>query len=288
MANAVAEFFGIYVPERVRLGKMATKTVREYRIQWTAHLLPKLGKLKVAEVNRKHISRAVAGKPPTTRNRLLALVSRLFTYFEQQELREQNTSPVKGIERATLEPRDRVLTAAELSRLAKALAAYDGNPAAIAAIRIAAVSGLRIGEIVGMEWEHVDFETGRLTLPQTKTGRRVHTLPAAGIDIIRELPERCPWIFNSRGLAPIGYRSVRFHFQQVCAAAGIEGVRLHDLRRSYMTAAAASGVSSHILQQILGHKTGVAASRYVREIGDSVHEARERTGNQIAAAMKIS
>ena len=56
----------------------------------------------------------------------------------------------------------------------------DRHPASVAAIRVAALTGLRISEVCSIRWEHVDFEHGRVTLPETKTGRRVHDFPNRG------------------------------------------------------------------------------------------------------------
>lgn len=287
MGEAVSRFFDEEVPKRIALGRMTESTAYEYRYQWRHYLAPKLEKMKVAEIERHHIERAVAKIAPTTRNRVLALLSRMFTLFEVCDLRPQNSSPVRGIERAREEPRDRVLTAEELAAFASALREHDGDDAAKAAISVAAISGLRIGEVLAMRWENLDTATGRLILPETKTGRRQHTLPAPALDVVERLPRSCDWIFSARRSAPCTYRYVRVVFQEICKAAGIKGVRLHDLRRTVMTRAAASGVPAPILQQLLGHKTIEVALRYVREVGDPVTEARERVGAEIAEAMNL-
>ena len=83
--------------------------------------------------------------PKVQRNRVLALVSRLFTLFETWEWRPQNTNPARGIERAREEARDRTFSPTELSALAEALRQWeDRHPAQVAAIRLAAVTGLRL------------------------------------------------------------------------------------------------------------------------------------------------
>lgn len=287
LEQAATRFFDEYAPERMRLGRMSKKTVREYRILWRCHISPKLGNLKVAEIERRHIERAVAKLPPGSRNCVLTLLSRLFNLFEVWDYRKQQTNPCRGVERARMEPRDRTLSAGELGKLANALKNYEGNPAAVAAIRIAALTGLRISEVLAMQWEHVDLETGRLLLPETKTGRRWHDLPAPALDVLKGLPRKSEfWVLSATGNAPCGYRNVRHHFQQVAKAAGIKGIKLHDLRRTVMTLAAASGVGSHVLRDLLGHKSTAAADRYIRSISNPVKEAREQVGAQIASAME--
>ena len=103
--------------------------------------------------------------------------------------------------------------------------------------------------------EDIDLSTGRLTLPQTKSGRRTHDLPAPALEVLAEIPRFGPWVFTSRGSSAIVYRTVRKHFVKIAKAAGIEDVRLHDLRRTIMTRAASSGIGSHVLRDLLGHKT---------------------------------
>ena len=286
MEQAMSRFFEEYLPERQRLGRIAQKTVKEYRKQWRSYLSPKLGKSKVAEIERRHIEKAVAKLPPVTRNRVLAFLSRLFNQFETWEYRPQHTNPARGVDKAREEARDRVLTADELERLAVALRDYQGNPAAVAAIRMAAFTGLRIGEILAMQWEHLNLDTGRLTLPETKTGRRYHDLPGAALEVLRGLPRPCGWVFTYYGKVPCTYETIRVNFQRICESANIEGARLHDLRRTVMTLAAASGIGSHILRDLLGHKTTAMADRYIRSIGNPVKEARERVGAEIVKAMK--
>ena len=186
-------------------------------------------------LTRRHVERMVGGLARKQRNRVLAFTSRVFRQFEQWEWREQNTNPARGVERARETPRDRTLAPSELAALARALDDMAGAyPASVAAIRFAAVTGLRIGEVLAIRWEDVDLEQSRLTMPETKTGRRQHDLRAAALAILRELMRvnDCPWAFTTTGRAGLSYRPVRVHFGEAVRAAGLADVRLHDLRRT--------------------------------------------------------
>ena len=184
VAEGVARFLDEFVPRRIADGRMTERTAAEYRRKG-ARIVRALGRVRIADISRADIERAVSGTRPVQRNRLLAFLSRLFNVFETWELRPQHSNPCRGIERAREEPRDRVLSPSELAALASALADLeDSHPASVAAIRLATVTGLRIGEILAIRWEHVDFETGRLILPETKTGRRVHDLPPPALAIL--------------------------------------------------------------------------------------------------------
>ncbi len=81
------------------------------------------------------------------------------------------------------------------------------------------------------------------------------------------------------------YRTVRKHFAEAAKDAGLEDVRLHDLRRTVMTNAAAAGVGTHVLRDLLGHKTTAMADRYIRAVGNPVRDAREQVGAAMAAMM---
>ena len=286
VAEGVARFFDEYAPRRIADGRLAARTANDYRKQATLTILPSLGRMKIKDVTRHHVERAIAPRAPVQRNRTLALISRLFTLFEEWEWRDQNSNPAKRIEKAREEPRDRVLAPSELAALAKALDALEAEyPAPVAAIRVAAVTGLRIGEVRTIRWEHVSFETGRLTMPATKTGRRMHDLPTAALEILAALPRINDWCFTIGRDAPITYRYANVTFSKVAREAGLADVRLHDLRRTVMTSAAAAGVGTHVLRDLLGHKTTAMADRYVRAVGNPVREAREAVGAAMSAMM---
>ena len=286
VSDGLQRFFNEFAPARLKMGRLSPRSVAEYHKQSRRYIEPELGKLKIGEVTRDHVERMVAPLPRTQRNRVLALTSRLFNLFEQWEWRQQFTNPCRGIERAREEARDRVLSPSELAALATALKQHEEQyPASVAAIRVAALTGLRIGEVLGIQWNHIDVETGRLTLPETKTGRRVHNLPAPALAVLKNLPWINDWVFTIGRDAAIIYRTVRKHFAEIATAAGIEDVRLHDLRRTVMTMAAASGIGTHVLRDLLGHKTTAMADRYIRAVGDPVREAREQVGAEMAAMM---
>ena len=286
MAEFIDQFFGVEVPARIARGRMKPITAETYRYQSRTHILPVIGTRRVADVTRADIERMVAPLPGPSRNRVLALASRLFTLAETWELRAAGSNPTRKVERAREEARDRVLSPSEMSALAVALnRAETRSPANVAAIRFAAITGLRIGEVLTVRWEHVDFESGRLLLPETKTGRRWHDLPTAAMELLGAMPRLGDWTFTNNGTAPATYKRVRETFARVAKAANLDDVRLHDLRRTVMTRAAMAGVGTHVLRDLLGHKTTAMADRYVRAVGNPVRDARERVGAEMATMM---
>ena len=272
-------------PQRMKLGRLKTSTLEWYGHVYRKHVAPALGQHKVAKVRRGDVEHAVAALTGSPRNATLSLLSRLFTLAEHWEWRPQHANPVRGIERARQDPRDRVLSPDELAALAGALATagprYTGS---VGAVRFAALTGLRIGEVIAVQWEHIDFEAARLLLPETKTGRRRHDLPAPALQLLAELPRTCAWAFSNDGGKP-SYAQAAGAFRRAADAAGLENVTLHDLRRTVMTTAAADGVSAYVMRDLLGHKTSDMADRYIRSLDNPVRSARERVAATMAAQM---
>ena len=288
VGDGLDRFFDEYVPARQQIGRFSQRTEKEYRRQARRHLQV-LADHRIADVTRDDVEHILAGLPRVTRNRVLQFVTRLFNLFEQWGWRPQRTSPCFGIELAREEPRDRVLSPDELAAFARALADHEKqHPASVAAIRVAALTGLRIGEVLAIQWQHIDFSTGRLTLPDTKTGRRGHDLADAVLAVLAGLPRFGPWVFTTRGEVAIAYKTVRRHFAAMAKAAGLHDVRLHDLRRTVMTRAAASGIGTHVLRDLLGHKSAVVADRYIRALGDPVRTARQAISAEMAAMMSFA
>lgn len=285
VAQGIATFFEQYCPKRITSNRMTLRTASEYRKQAERYLIPALGKLDVDEVKRHHIERMVDPLRPVLRNRVLALTSRIFRYFEDQDLRRQYDNPCRGVERSREEPRDRTLDPTEIAALGSALAQSDIDPPNRAAIQFAMLTGLRISEIISMRWEFVNFETSTVLLPTTKTGRRTHPLSSAALSVLASLPIKGDHVFCSNSLYPINYWAVRLSFCMVVKQAGLTDVRLHDLRRTFMTRAAESGIAAHTLRDLLGHKTATMADRYIRRANIPVVDATEIVSGAMAEMM---
>ena len=286
VADTVRRFLTDYAERRIANGRMKRRTVDDYGSQCRGVILPALGDLPVAAVETDDVERMVEPLKPVMRNRILALSSRMFTLAEHWGWRPQRTNPTRGVERSVERARDRTLSAAEFEALSAALSARDErNPAAVAATRFAAMTGLRIGEVLAVQWDHVDMETGALLLPDTKTGRRWHDLPAAALALLDTLPRITESCFTN-GRTAIGYKHTAAVFREIATAAGLEDVRLHDLRRTVATRAAASGLSVLELRALLGWKSTAMPARYVALAGEGIRDHRRRIGDEVAALLE--
>ena len=284
--DGLDRFFEEYVPRRMADGRMRDRTRYDYGKQADRTIRPALGKLKIVDVTRHDIKRAVAPRAPVQRNRTLALLSRLFNLFEDWEYRPQHTNPCRGIDKAKEEPRDRVIRPSELQALGEALSrAHDPHP--VAAIRFLLLTGWRAGEALGLKWEHVDFETGEIILPGTKTGRQTRKVPALALRFLADVPRinGNPYVFAGARSVAIGYKRLRNCFADICRAAGIEDCRLHDIRRTMATSAAASGLGVFLIRDLLNHKSIAMADRYVRRASAALQQANDTSAERMAAMM---
>ena len=278
-------FFDKYAPQRISIGRLTPNTVHQYRLAANAVLRPAMGHLKVSEIRSFHVENALTGRPPVARNRELSFLSRIFSLCEKWGHRPQNSNPCFPITRSREQPRDRTLSSTEFQRLAASLDAHDErHPGPVAVLRFACLTGLRISEILAIQWTHIEFESRRLLLPTTKTGRRRHDLPATVLDLLEPLPRTSEYTFTSdiHDNGPIPYAYIRDFFAKIRRHAGLDDIRIHDIRRTYMTRAAASGINTHVLRDILGHRSAATADRYIRNVGSPVREARQQIADDIA------
>ena len=285
--DGVDRFFAEFVPRRIADGRMSERTQRDYRAQAERTIRPALGTLKIADVTRLDIERAVAKRAPVQRNRTLALLSRLFNLFEAWEYRPQHTNPARGIEKVREEPRDRTLAPSEIQALGVALDNCDDVFAA-AAIRFMLMTGWRVGEALALKWEHVDLETGKIVLPATKTGRQTRAVAGLVLVLLSGMPRinGNPFVFAGGRGGALHYSTLRKRFREACRQADIADCRLHDIRRSVATAAAASGLSAFLLRDMLNHKTVAMANRYARQAGSALQDAHDASAERMAALLE--
>ena len=273
-------YFAEYAPARVEAGRLTERTLRDYRGQARRTVRPALGNIKIADVTRADVDLAVARIAPVQRSRTLALISMLFNLFETWEYRPQHTNPARGIEKVREEPRDRTLSPSETSALGAALAAC-ARPLEASAIRFLMLTGWRTGEALGLRWDHVNFETGEIVLPSTKTGRDVRRLPGLALQVVADMPR----IHGDDRVFPVRRDTLRRHFQIACAAAEIADCTVHDLRRTFASNAANAGLSVLVLRDLLGHKTLAMANRYARRSGSALQDAQDAGAERMSALL---
>ena len=127
-----------------------------------------------------------------------------------------------------------------------------------------------------------------MRLPDSKTGAKVIPLGAAALEILTELPhvEGNPHVLP--GAERRHYTGLQKTWRRIREKAGLEDVRLHDLRHSFASVAVAGGDSLYLVGKVLGHRQARTTERYAHLSDDPVRAVADRASGHIAAAMKAA
>jgi integrase len=170
-------------------------------------------------------------------------------------------------------------------RAATALGAPFGN-----LVKMGLLTGLRRGELAALQWDWIDRDGQKITIPgKTMKSGREHALPITGLiaKLLDETPDRAgglvfPSERRAGGSTPLSGWSKLLH--RLRSIAGVEGVALHDLRRTYRSVLADLGVREEIAEAMIAHRRPSLVTRYNRaQIWDQRREAAEMFDGHISA-----
>ena len=284
VADMAARYMDEYVAVHCKPATLRIRSAAIYR-----HIVPRLGKLRIGAVRRRHVTRLHQGlaATPVEANNAVITLSQIFTKAQDWGILAEGTNPCRHVELYRQRRRERFLTEAEFKRLGRVLDESEENggatPAAIAAIRLLILTGCRRGEILGLRWDDVDLESRELRLRDTKTGPRTVPLSPAAVKLLAGLPryEGGPWVIPGR---KPGTHLVRLGnaWRLLRKRAGLEDVRLHDLRHSFASSALALGESLPMIARLLGHRQIASTARYAHLARASVHQAAARVADSLA------
>jgi len=186
-------------------------------------------------------------------NRPLALLRHLLR-LAHEEWEVLDVAPRVRLEK---EPQGRLrwLTQEEIARLLDACG-KSRNKELRAAVVIALNTGLRLGELLGLNWIYVDLSRGVIRLEITKSGRR-REVPLNG-DSYRALVSLAP---KSEGRV-FQTRFIKTAYNNAVATAKLDDVNFHTLRHSFASWAMMRGVTPKELQELLGHASLAMTMRY--------------------------
>ncbi len=142
-----------------------------------------------------------------------------------------------------------------------------------------------MGEILTLRW---DFVTSHhLELPDSKTGRRRIPLPREAYDIIMALPRKPDNPFVILGCSEFGHLVNLYKpWLRIRKIAGLEDVRMHDLRHTYASVAVMSGIDPFTLKEIMGHKKLQTTLRYAHLADDAVQKAAGSVASRLAVSLR--
>ncbi len=290
-APTVADLATRYFNEHAEPHKRPSSVASDRRLN-KAHIEPRLGSIKVADVTRADVAKLhhALRKTPYQANRALALFSKMMHLAEAWSLRPDHSNPCRHVQRYEEKKRERFLDAAELERIGKVLADAEAGetvPAGvIATVRLLALTGCRLGEILALRWADVDLKAGVLRLPDSKTGAKTVPLGAPARVLLADLPKKGAYVVcGADPKQPLSVSALEKAWASLRVKAKTSDARLHDFRHTVGTYGGAAGFNAFIIRDLLGHKTLAMTGRYVEKDADPLKRAADAVANRIAAAM---
>ena len=272
--------------------RLKPSTAAEYRRNLRRFILPALGRLKVADVTRADIAKFHHDLRhiPYQANRNLELISKMFSMAEMWGMRPDVSNPRLHIKKYPEEKCERFLSQEELSDLGAVLKEAEeigvDDIYAISAIRLLIFTGCRLNEIMSLQWTEVDFANSCLRLSDSKTGARVVHLGPPALNLLKSLkrqPEN-PWVICGK-IPGTNRKEIQKFWQRIRKRAGIEDVRIHDLRHSFASNAVAQGMSLPMIGKLLGHTQVQTTARYAHLAADPVKAAASKVSGDIFSMM---
>jgi site-specific recombinase XerD len=304
--------------EAARAGLVATRFRRPKRASTVAidegrvarHIKPLIGTMRADALTRAVVQRmadaiaqgktagvfkggprgkAVVSGGAGTAARVVELLGGMWTWAEKRGF-VAGSNPARGVETTRGEARDRVLSPIELRALGQVLQEVaPAHPAAAAALRLIALTGMRYGEACGLRSSEIDIPGQCLRLERTKTGRSIRPIGNPALDLLLSLsraegPNRPDWVFPNR--AKDGRADLKKRIASLFDNAGLADARSHDLRRTFASTAADEGYGDATIAELLGHsRRGVTARHYIRRPDAALVAAADRVSARIATML---
>ncbi|MCZ6774307.1 MAG: tyrosine-type recombinase/integrase, partial [Proteobacteria bacterium] len=283
-ASTMSELCDRYVAEHVEVHNKPS-TVKQARRIVETKIKPKLGRRKVERLTRQDVMsfHSSMARTPREANHALAILSKMMNLAERWGLRPDGSNPCRHVVKYKERKRERFLSEAELAQLAVVLAEAEHtqtqSPGFIAAIRLLLFTGARLSEILTLRWEYVDMEGQCLRLPDSKTGAKVIYLPPPALEILASLERHEENSHVIVGTKTGAHRSnLHKSWYSIRAKAGLDDVRIHDLRHSFASMAVAGGLSLPVIGALLGHSQPATTARYAHLADDPLRQAANITG----------
>jgi integrase len=273
------------------LPRKAPRSRVDEKIMWSKIIQPRLGGRRVHEIRQEDIDDlhrwvTTERRTPVRANRAVEVLRRLFNLAIRWKWRTDN--PAVGIKRNNEEKRQRYLGVEEIARLMNAL---DNHPELLSAqaLTFLLLTGARRGEVFAATWDMFDLGTGIWTKPAALTKqRKFHRVPLSepAMAILQTLHTQSngKYVFAGSNGKPL--TDVKRTWASVCKTADICDCRIHDLRHSFASILASSGVSLPIIGQMLGHTQASTTNRYAHLFDEPLRAAAEEVGRAVAKSSR--
>ncbi len=216
---------------------------------------------------------------------MLGVLSNMFNLAEVWGLRPDHSNPCLHVKKYPEQKRERFLSPEEYVRHGETLNEIEAEGSetrsAINALRLLMLTGCRLNEIMTLKWAYVDMQAHAFRLPDSKT---VHFGDAVAqmLETIERVDGN-PWVITGKR---DGARltDLQHPWRRIRARAGLDEVRIHDLRHSYASGALVLGEGLPMIGRLLGHTQVQTTARYFHLANDTVKAAAGKVSDFIAAA----
>jgi integrase len=291
--------------------KLRSWTYKSYKSALDRILIPRFGSMTITAITPEHVAALIRDlereglSSSTIENYLLPLSGTLRFAVRQGLLAVNPCSLLTSDDRAQRRERrqDHVWSDEEIGGLIETsehlarqpTTRYDYTPL----LRTALFTGLRLGELLGLQWQDIDLHegvlhvrrqwtrTGEYTPPKTQAALRRIPLSNEMTTYLTALKLRSGHskdeqpVFASKSGTPLGHRNVtRRGFEAAARHAGIEGVSFHSMRHAFASRMIARGISSTVLAAIMGHESSAITERRYVHLFD-----KQRTDEVVRLAM---
>jgi len=240
--------------------RLSANTLKQYEAA-AERLKKHLAEFEPRQVLPRHVAalKLHMADTPNMANRVISFLRMVFAYALEQQIVDSN--PCTGIRRHAEKKRDRYITDAEFEAICSASSPYIRS-----ILEMCYLTGQRIGDVLAIRLS--DISEQGIAFDQQKTGAKliVGMTPdlEALIGRIKALPRsvRGLTLFCARsGGKPVSYDTVKQAFRKSCAAAGVSGATIHDLRAKSLTDTDKQGNNA---QKLGGHSDARMTKRYLR------------------------
>ena len=259
---------------------------------------PRLGSRKIldlrpADISKMHVE---LKETPYNANRALGMLRAMLNCAERWELIPRGSNPASIIKPYPERKRGRFLSAEELQALFVSLDAAEAagriDIYEAAAIRLLIYTGCRLSEITTLEWSSVDLPNARIIFEKHKTdkhGAKAIPLNGPALELLTSLshePDN-PYVIVG-GVAGKHLINLQKPWRRVRKSAGLDGVRIHDLRHSFASFAVGAGVPLALIGALLGHRSVQTTARYAHIANGPLQQASHLVGAILADKAKSS
>lgn len=285
--------------EEKHCSHLAPKTLEDYKASLRVHILPSLGGVPIAELDRPRIEEWHSRiTKPRAANLALAVLSAVLTRAMVNGVRPEGINPCKFVRRNPEIPRARDVRPEELVAIGEALRALEGMHTewALGAIKVAALCWGRIGEILSLRRDRDCFlDQGYAIIHEHKArkkmGAKTLELVPQVVEILKSLPKQDnnPYFFvgkKSDG-TPLSRNTLYATWREVCRVAKVENLHIHDFRSLAASEGEAQGVSPKSMSHLLGHTDPrTVQQHYTRVRQGSAARIAQQLANPIADALE--